>query len=106
MLQISNTDESDLDSSSPSTPRNVQGSDEVTIASLSASPLLPVNVVKKRSGGKLHFALNLLKSSVRPDNNDDNGSDGEINDDDKSQVNGCFKIYIKMIFFLIQILSK
>uniref|UniRef100_A0A0R3RUV0 Protein unc-80 n=1 Tax=Elaeophora elaphi TaxID=1147741 RepID=A0A0R3RUV0_9BILA len=81
--KISNTDESDLDSS-PSTPRNVQASDEVTIASLSASPLLPVSVVKKRSGGKLHFALNLLKS-VRPDNNDETGSDVETNDDDKSQ---------------------
>ncbi|KAL4003818.1 hypothetical protein ACH3XW_9180 [Acanthocheilonema viteae] len=81
--KISNTDESDFDSS-PSTPRNVQASDEVTIASLSASPLLPSNVVKKRSGGKLHFALNLLKS-VRLDNNDDIGSDVEINDDDKSQ---------------------
>ncbi|CAG9539348.1 unnamed protein product, partial [Cercopithifilaria johnstoni] len=82
-LQISNTDDSDLDSS-PSTPRNVQTSDEVTIESLSASPLLPMNVVKKRSGGKLHFALSLLKS-VRSDNNDDIGSDIEINDDDKSQ---------------------
>ncbi|KAM3722777.1 Protein unc-80 [Dirofilaria immitis] len=85
--KVSNTDDSDLDSS-PSTPRNVQINDEGTIANLSVSPLLPLNVVKKRSGGKLHFALNLLKS-VRLDNNDDTGSDVEINDDDKSQ-NGIF----------------
>ncbi|VDK88979.1 unnamed protein product [Litomosoides sigmodontis] len=120
-VQISNTDESDLDSS-PSTPRAAQASDEGTSAVLSASPLLPPNVVKKRSGNKLHFgsnlsqldtkkrrrricplqqleilttnvinmiahlALNLLKS-VRPDNNDGNGSDTEANDDEKSQEN-------------------
>ncbi|VDM97141.1 unnamed protein product, partial [Onchocerca ochengi] len=52
--QLSNTDDSDLDSS-PSTPKNLQVTDEINIASLSASPLLPFSVVKKRSGGKLHF---------------------------------------------------
>ncbi|OZC08432.1 hypothetical protein X798_04492, partial [Onchocerca flexuosa] len=54
ITQLSNTDDSDLDSS-PSTPKNQQVTDEVTIANLSASPLLPFSVVKKRSGGKLHF---------------------------------------------------
>ncbi|EFO16215.2 hypothetical protein LOAG_12293, partial [Loa loa] len=77
---ISNTDESDLDSS-PSTPRNIQTNDEVIITSLSATSLQPFSAGKKR------IALNLLKS-VRPDNNDDNGSDIEINDDDKSQNGG------------------
>ncbi|MCP9264094.1 Protein unc-80 [Dirofilaria immitis] len=84
--KVSNTDDSDLDSS-PSTPRNVQINDEGTIANLSVSPLLPLNVVKR--GVVANFilvnALNLLKS-VRLDNNDDTGSDVEINDDDKSQV--------------------
>uniref|UniRef100_A0A915PNH9 Uncharacterized protein n=1 Tax=Setaria digitata TaxID=48799 RepID=A0A915PNH9_9BILA len=82
--KVSNADDSDLDSS-PSTPRYQQINDEVAATgSLSASPLLSVNAVKKRSGGKLHFALNLLKS-VRLDNNDDISSDIDINDDERSQ---------------------
>lgn len=64
MLQISITDESDFDSS-PSTPRNQQGGDEVTTASLSASPSLPLNTGKKRSGGKLHFGKVIISLKVR-----------------------------------------
>ncbi|VDN42922.1 unnamed protein product [Gongylonema pulchrum] len=82
-FQLSNADDSDLDSS-PSTPRNAQTGEEAAAAGSSASPLLPAHAAKKKSGGKLHFAFNLLKS-VRSDNNDECSSDVETNDDEKSQ---------------------
>lgn len=50
------------------------------------SHLFVINII-------VYLALNLLKS-VRPDNNDDIGSDIEANDDDKSQVSGDFQFYI------------
>uniref|UniRef100_A0A914RCK8 Uncharacterized protein n=1 Tax=Parascaris equorum TaxID=6256 RepID=A0A914RCK8_PAREQ len=80
---MSNADESDIESS-PSTPRNVTSGEETMVVGPSTSPLLPPHCVKKKSGGKLHFAFNLLKS-VRSENNDEEGSDSEFNEDGFSQ---------------------
>ncbi|VDM36880.1 unnamed protein product, partial [Toxocara canis] len=77
--RVSNTEESDADSS-PSTPRNATSGEETAVTGPSTSPLLFAHYAKKKSGGKLHFAFNLLKS-VRSENNDDEGSDSEVNDD-------------------------
>uniref|UniRef100_A0A915C2K7 Transmembrane protein n=1 Tax=Parascaris univalens TaxID=6257 RepID=A0A915C2K7_PARUN len=81
--RMSNADESDIESS-PSTPRNVTSGEETMVVGPSTSPLLPPHCVKKKSGGKLHFAFNLLKS-VRSENNDEEGSDSEFNEDGFSQ---------------------
>ncbi|CAD5215802.1 unnamed protein product [Bursaphelenchus okinawaensis] len=63
-----NADESEGDSS-PSTPRNQPSMDD-NLSSI-GSPLIS-QAAKKKSGGKLHFALNLLKSVRNEASEDEN----------------------------------
>ncbi|VDK69710.1 unnamed protein product [Anisakis simplex] len=85
-VEVSNADESDLDSS-PSTPRNATSGEETTAAGPpSSSPLLLPHYAKKKSGGKLHFAFNLLKSVRSETNDDEGGSDSEINEDNQDTL--------------------
>uniref|UniRef100_A0A158R4L5 UNC80 domain-containing protein n=1 Tax=Syphacia muris TaxID=451379 RepID=A0A158R4L5_9BILA len=82
-FQSLNADESDAESC-PSTPRNASyGGDDSAAATLSSISVSQSNL-KKKSGGKLHFALSLLKS-VRPDQNEEEGYDGDSNEDFISQ---------------------
>ncbi|KAI6188392.1 Protein unc-80 [Aphelenchoides besseyi] len=75
-----NADDSEIESS-PSTPRNMPSADE-SMSNI-GSPLLPHgSYIKKKSGGKLHFAFNLLKSSARTDASEDENWDESVNLDE------------------------
>lgn len=66
--------------SSPSTPRNQPSMDE-SVSNI-GSPIT-VHGNKKKSGGKLHFAFNLLKS-VKNENSEDENWDESVNLDELS----------------------